>query len=312
MELELNLNEQKNEVLGKEWYDDAFKQKLEDALQEDILSFDYIFKHTYTDENLDIIFNKYNELDGKTKYDYANKNAIPDCEKGKMYSVKSIDKDNGIAKLNEYDGITMSQKELYVSVNDLPFNISSNMFLRKKGDKYVADEVTTIELYEKMKDFFDDLNLKQKQHLESMRREGNIYRIDYIEDDCETWYTTLINVDTNEKFQELDFPHDIFHDVGDYVKYENGHYSIVPNTDRYREKPYAYEFCEREQCYYTRFGKVDYDVMGRDDCKLEKMFIKAKQSNNGKKNFFTDVKIKTHIFWSKILNTIENKHKKIL
>lgn len=302
MELELNLNEQKNEVLGKEWYDDTFKQKLEEALQEEILSFDYIFKHTYTDENLDIIFNKYNELDGKTKYEYANKNTVSDCEKGKMYSIKSIDKDNCFAKLNEYDGITMKQKELYARVNDIPSNINSNMFLRKKGDKYVVDEVTTIELYEKMKDFFDDLNLKQKQHLENMRKEGNIYRIDYIEDDCETWCTTLINVDTNEKFQELDFPHDIFHDVGDYVKYENGHYSIAPKTGRYQEKPYAYEFCEREQCYYTRFGKIDDEIMDRNDGKLEKMFIRAKQAGNGKRNFITDIKIKAQVFLNKILS----------
>ena len=42
MNIELNLNEQKNEEIGKEWYDDAFKQKLEDALKEDITSLDSI------------------------------------------------------------------------------------------------------------------------------------------------------------------------------------------------------------------------------------------------------------------------------
>lgn len=134
-----------------------------------------------------------------------------------------------------------------------------------------------------MKNFFDDLNLNQKNYLERMRKDGNIYKIDYIEDDCESWYTTLINVETNEKFQEIDFPHDIFHNVGNYAKYENGRYIIVPNTDRYKEEPYTYEFCEREQCYYTRFGKIACNIMEKDNTKLEKLFIKAKQTNNDKK-----------------------------
>lgn len=45
-----------------------------------------------------------------------------------------------------------------------------------------------------------------------------------------------------------------------------------------------YEFCEREQCYYTRFGKIDCVTMEMNDEKLEKLFIKAKQTNNGEKN----------------------------
>lgn len=307
MELELNLNEQKNEILGKEWYDDTFKQKLEDALKEDILSLDSLLEYKYTSENLHVIFSKYRELNWKVKYDYANKNTVPNCENGKMYSIESIDKNNGLAELNVYDGITLSQKRLKVAINDLPSNINANMILRKKGDKHVADEITTVELYEEMKNFLDNLNLKQKQYLESMRKDGNIYKIDYLEDDCETWYTTLINVETNEKFQEVDFPHDIFHDVGDYVRYEDGNYSIVPETDRYNEKPYMYEFCEREQCYYIRFGKIDCTTMEMNGEKLEKLFIKAKQTNNGEKNFFTDMRIKVQIFCNKVLGKLVNK-----
>lgn len=307
MELELNLNEQKNEILGKEWYDDTFKQKLEDALKEDILSLDSLSEYKYTSENLHVIFSKYRELNWKVKYDYANKDTVPNCENGKMYSIENIDKDNGLAELNEYDGITLSQQRLKVAINDLPSNINANMILRKKGDKYVADEITTVELYEEMKNFLDNMNLKQKQYLESMRKDGNIYKIDYLEDDCETWYTTLINVETNDKFQEVDFPHDIFHDVGDYVRYEDGNYSIVPETERYNEKPYMYEFCEREQCYYTRFGKIDCTTMEMNNEKLEKLFIKAKQTNNGEKNFFTDMRIKVQIFCNKVLDKLTNK-----
>ncbi len=307
MDLELNLNEQKNDVLGGEWYNDAFKQKLDDALNENILSFDSLDEYKYTSENLDVIYNTYKELNGKIKYDYANKNTMPNCEEGKMYSIQSIDKDNGIVKLNEYDGIKMSQQKICVNINEIPTNINANMFLRKKGDKYVVDEVTTVELYEKMKNFFNDLSSSQKEYLEGMRKDGNIYKIDYLEDDCETWYTTLINVETNEKFQEVDFPHDIFHDVGDYVKYEDGHYSIVPNTDRYDERPYIYEFCEREQCYYTRFGRIDCTTMEMNNEKLEKLFIKAKHTNNGEKNFFIDMRIKAQIFWNKVLGKLANK-----
>lgn len=307
MNLELNLNEQKNDALDNYWYDDAFKKKLDEALNEDILSFDSLDEYKYTSENLDVIYNTYKELNEKIKYDYANKNTMPNCEEGKLYSLQSVDKNNGIVKLNEYDGITMSQQKICVNINEIPTNINSNMFLRKKGDKYVADVVTTVALYEKMKNFFDDLNSTQKEYLESMRRDGNIYKIDYLEDDCETWYTTLINIETNEKFQEIDFPHDIFHDVGDYVKYEDGHYSVVPNTERYNERPYMYEFCEREQCYYTRFGKIDCTTMEMNNEKLEKLFIKAKQTNNGEKNFFTDMRIKVQIFCNKVLGKLTNK-----
>ena len=156
--------------------------------------------------------------------------------------------------------------------------------------------------------FHDTFSVSNFPSLQVLSRKGeSIYRIGCIEDDCETWYTTLINVDTNEKFQELDFPHDIFHDVGDYVKYENGQYSIVPGTSIYEKDPYFYEFCERDLCYHTRLGKIHESVWMNYN--LESLFNKAK---DGEKNWFKDVKLKAQIFVAKIANRFTKQLSQVL
>lgn len=132
MELELNLDENKNEILEEGWFNNEFKGKLDMALNKNILSFNSVEDSKYTSENLNTIYNEYRNLEEKVKYDYADKCPVAGCEEGKLYSIKNIDKTNGTVKLNEYNGVTMSRQTICVSLEDIPENIKSNMFLRKK------------------------------------------------------------------------------------------------------------------------------------------------------------------------------------
>ena len=159
---------------------------------------------------------------------------------------------------------------------------------------------------------YDD-NLKQKlkeaiendyERVKSFKEDDGIYQIKSREDDCNYKYTELMDINTHNTFTETTIPHDIYHIAGDYVKYENGKFSIIDGMDKFTKTPYKYEFCELECCYYTRFGKIDEKVWHLWDYKLEKMFNKAWKNYETKNNLFTDIQIRTQIIINKIASRI--------
>lgn len=101
---------------------------------------------------------------------------------------------------------------------------------------------------------------EQKEVLQNMRQERTIYKVTYLEGDCEDWRTELTNQETGEIFQELEFPHNIYHQVGvnSLVKYENGTYTVVEGTSVYDLYPNIIEnYCENEGVYITQNGKYE-------------------------------------------------------
>lgn len=300
MKLDLQLNNSKDNVLSSNLYDNSLKNSLENALNNANSVLNY--KHDeriFTAENENQIWDKSNDL----LFYYASKNNLDNCENGKLYLVKNIDNENSIAYLTEYNSLTNEKQNIKTNLDCIPNNTRENSLLRKYSDKYVIDEKSIKEINTSMNLFKDELYSQQEKHLNAMRKEGNIYKINSKEDDCMSKYTELINTTTNEKFQEINFPHNLYHNVGEYVKYENGQYSIVQGTDKYVKSPYKYDFCELESCYNTRFGKIDERTWSMWNYKLEKMFNKASNSNNIA-NIFTDIRINSQIFFNRAINNL--------
>lgn len=134
------------------------------------------------------------------------------------------------------------------------------MFFRKVEGNYVFDKETTEKIYNEMTTFQNELIEEQNEILNDMRQEGAIYKVTYLEDDCEDWRTELTNQETGETFQELEFPHDIYHQVGvdSLVKYENGTYTVVEGTnisDLYSKD--IKNYCKIKDEFITPNGKIE-------------------------------------------------------
>lgn len=106
----------------------------------------------------------------------------------------------------------------------------------------------------------DNLDNEQQEKLKNMRIEGCTYEVTELHDDCEDWRTILTNQETGETFQEIEFPHDIYHQVGvgSLVKYENGRYHVVEGTSIYELYPDTIEnYCNKDGYYITKNGKFE-------------------------------------------------------
>ena len=251
LELDFGINGVNNKTKEIE----EFTKELNNVLQEDkILIYKGYDSRKFTNANEEKIWDKREELIGE----YINENNINGADDNKLYEIRG-DVAGGIGVL-EYDKTYDNRTYLTVKETELPENADKGMFFRKVDGNYIFDKQTTEKIYDEMISFQKELILEQKEVLNDMRKDGAIYKVTYLEDDCEDWRTELTNQETGETFQELEFPHDIYHQVGvnSLVKYQNGTYSVVDGTSVYDLYPNIIEnYCENEGVYITQNGKYE-------------------------------------------------------
>ena len=251
LELDLGIsgvNNNTNEI-------EEFTKELNNVLQEDkILVYKGYDSRKFTNANEEKIWNKREEL----IEEHINENNINGTGDNKLYEIRG-DVAGGLGVL-EYNKTYDNTTYLTVKEAELPESVDKGMFFRKVDGNYIFDRETTEKIYNEMTNFQNELILEQKEVLNDMRKEGAIYKVTYLEDDCEDWRTELTNQETGETFQELEFPHDIYHQVGSnsLVKYENGTYTVVEGTSVYDLYPNIIEnYCENEGVYITQNGKYE-------------------------------------------------------
>ena len=251
LELGLEIDITKNKTNEIE----SFTKQLSEALREDeILVYQGYDSRNFTNANEEKIWDKKEELIGEN----INENNISGADENKLYEI-SYEYTKGFYVI-EYDGTYENRVSFTLDYAELPKDVKEGMFFRKVDGDYVLDKEATTKIYSEMTSFQDELIAEQKEVLQNMRKEGAIYKVTYLEDDCEDWRTELTNQETGETFQELEFPHDIYHQVGSnsLVKYENGTYSVVEGTSVYDLYPNIIEnYCENEGVYITQNGKYE-------------------------------------------------------
>lgn len=249
LDLGINVGNNKNNEI------EEFTKELNNVLQEDkILVYQGYDSRKFTNVNEERIWDKREELITKS----INENNINGADDNKLYEIRD-DVAGGIGVL-EYNKTYDNRTYLTVKETELPENVDKGMFFRKVDGNYILDKQTTEKIYNEMISFQNELILEQKELLNDMRQEGAIYKVTYLEDDCEDWRTELTKQETGETFQELEFPHDIYHQVGSnsLVKYENGTYTVVEGTSVYDLYPNIIEnYCENEGVYITQNGKYE-------------------------------------------------------
>lgn len=251
LELDLGINGANNKMNEIE----EFTKELNNALQGDkVLIYQGYDSRNFTKANEEKIWDKREELIGEN----INEKNINGADDNKLYEIRG-DVAGGIGVL-EYNKTYDNTTYLTVKEEELPENVDKGMFFRKVDGNYIFDRETTEKIYNEMTNFQNELILEQKEVLNDMRKEGAIYKVTYLEDDCEDWRTELTNQKNGETFQELEFPHDIYHQVGSnsLVKYENGTYTVVEGTSVYDLYPNIIEnYCENEGVYITQNGKYE-------------------------------------------------------
>jgi len=234
---------------------EGFTRQLSEALREDeILVYQGYDSRNFTNANEEKIWDKREELIGEN----INENNISGADENKLYEI-SYEYTKGFYVI-EYDGTYENRVSFTLDYAELPKDVKKGMFFRKVDGNYIFDRETTEKIYNEMTNFQNELILEQKEVVNDMRKEGAIYKVTYLEDDCEDWRTELTNQKTGETFQELEFPHDIYHQVGanSLVKYENGTYTVVEGTSVYDLYPNIIEnYCENEGVYITQNGKYE-------------------------------------------------------
>lgn len=253
MKLDLGLKLANNVLQSKEISN--FIQELSNTLKDNnVLAYKDYDSIKFTRENEEKLWNKKEKLISES----ITENNIGNAEENKLYEI-SYKNSKGYGVI-EFDENYSNRKSISVDNERLPQNVEKGMFFRKVNDNYVFDRVTTEKVYNEMKNYEKELMNEQNNTLKEMRKEGATYKVTYLEDDCEDWGTELTNIDTRETFQELEFPHDVYHEVGvnSLVKYENGKYSVVEGTSVYDLYPNIIEnYCENEGVYITKNGKYE-------------------------------------------------------
>jgi len=253
LKLDLGLKLANNILQNKEISN--FIQELSNTLKDNnVLVYKDYDSSKFTRENEEKIWNK---KEGLIR-EHINKNNINGADENKLYEI-SYESSKGFNVI-EYEGTYENRASFIVDYVELPKNVKEGMFFRKVDEKYILDRETTEKIYNEMTSFQNELVKEQKEMLNDMRQDGAIYKVTYLEDDCEDWRTELTNQKTGEVFQELEFPHDVYHQVGvdSLVKYENGKYSVVEGTSVYDLYPNIIEnYCENEGVYITQNGKCE-------------------------------------------------------
>ena len=275
---------------------ESFSQKLNEALDiANINVYNCYDKRHFTLENIDKIWDKPNELISK----YINQTTIDNADDGKLYEVIHIKEDT--VKLIEYTNNIETKNTIDISRKDLPLNIKENMFFRNVNGKYVIDTKTTESIYNELENYKNELYEEQLNYLKNVKKEGSIYKVVSGTDDCEYWYTELINLETNERFQDIEFPHDIYHQVtvDSLVKYENGKYCVLDGTSVFDLNPKQENYCEIEGKYITKKGKLNEEEYIKF---LKEVNGKTKKNENFIVNFFYKAKERFENFMAKFKN----------
>lgn len=253
MKLDLGLKLANNILQNKEISN--FIQELSNTLKDNnVLVYKDYDSTKFTRENEEKLLDKKDKLISES----ITENNIENSDKNKLYEI-SYKNSKGYSVI-EFDEKYSNRNTISVDNERLSQNAEAGMFFRKVGDNYVLDKITTEKIYNEMTNFQNELVKEQKEMLNDMRQDGAIYKVTYLEDDCEDWRTELTNQKTGETFQELEFPHDVYHRVGvdSLVKYENGKYSVVEGTSVYDLYPNIIEnYCENEGVYITQNGKYE-------------------------------------------------------
>ena len=197
-----------------------------------------------------------------------------------LYEVISISSDK--VRLIEYVGNIKNRNFIQVNVSDLMSNVKTGMFFTKNEDSYIFDKEVTEKISNEMEVFKDALYKEQQNDLNKMRKENSIYKVISLQDDCADFRTMLKNLSTNEVFQELELPHDIYHQIGvdSLLKYKNGKYEVVSGASVYDLYPHSENYCEIEGKYIT---KNDSNILEKTN---ENIFIKMlSQIKEAFKNF---------------------------
>ncbi len=253
LKLDLGLKLANNILQNKEISN--FIQELSNTLKDNnVLVYKDYDSAKFTRENEEKLWGKKEKLISES----ITENNIENSDQNKLYEI-SYKNSNGYSVI-EFNEKYSNRNIISVDNEKLPQNTETGMFFRKVGDNYVFDKVTTEKIYNEMTSFQNELVKEQKEMLNDMRQDGAIYKVTYLEDDCEDWRTEVTNQKTGEVFQELEFPHDVYHQVGvdSLVKYENGKYSVVEGTSVYDLYPNIIEnYCENEGVYITQNGKCE-------------------------------------------------------
>lgn len=257
----------------------------------------------FTFENGDKIFEREKELIGEC----ANENKIDGAEENKLYEI--ISKPNHGISVCEYNKTYNNREWMVIEKTKFPENVEKGMFFRKVGEDYVYDKETTNRIYNEMTSFENELIAEQKEMLNNMKIEGAIYKITKIKDDCEVSGTRLINQETGEEFQDLEFPHDIYHQIaeGSLVKYENGSYSVVEGTGLYDLHPNRIEnYCTIDDIYITPNG-----IYGSEEELYAALDVKTKIKNFILKKVVRKIKRKLRFTVNKIVKLFKNDNSKM-
>lgn len=253
MKLDLGLKLANNILQNKEISN--FIQELSNTLKDNnALVYKDYDSTKFTRENEEKLLDKKEKLISES----ITENKIENSDKNKLYEI-SYKNSKGYSVI-EFDEKYSNRNTISVDNQKLPQSAETGMFFRKVDEKYILDRETTEKIYNEMTTFQNELVKEQKEMLNDMRQDGAIYKVTYLEDDCEDWRTELTNQKTGEVFQELEFPHDVYHQVGvdSLVKYENGKYSVVEGTSVYELYPNIVEnYCENEGVYITQNGKYE-------------------------------------------------------
>lgn len=225
-------------------------QKLDESLDmENIKVYKCYDERRYTHENLDKIWN----MHYKIIENHVTQINMQNLDNNNLYEL--LYTSDNQAHLLEYTNIG-ERNHVNVNLNNLPQNVRENMFFRKVNGNYLLDRKVTEDIFQELENYKSYLYEEQIKFIRSMKKEGSTYKVVSLSDDCETWYTELINLETDERFQDVEFPHEIFHslDIDTLLTYKNGQYHIVDGTSLYDNYPTIENYCEKNSKYATKNG----------------------------------------------------------
>lgn len=179
-------------------------------------------------------------------------------DEGDLYYISYKGNVDGSYQVLKYGG--ENKKKFGVLEIDLPDGAGVNTVMRLKDNKYVIDKKATEAITNEIVKSAYKILEKQSNYLQKCRIEGDLYCI--TEDVYDRIYLT--NLSTNEKFEEVNFPKELFDEanLGDVIKFEKGTYEtlikskykpgfeVVSNNQLGNEKQESTLYCVSEEEYY--------------------------------------------------------------
>lgn len=138
-----------------------------------------------------------------------------------LYYVSYKNSFNNNYQIIEFNKIN-ENKSFYITVEELPKNISVGKVMRKIDDKYEIDNDITKQIMKKVEDCAEVLANEQNEELKKYRQEGAIYQVV----DHSSKGVFLQNKDNNVIFEETNLSEELMDKISnDYIlSYKNGEY----------------------------------------------------------------------------------------